>query len=583
LIQYIMSISESEVENDENVCENVAVSIPVAPSQLKEDLVTKLPCSQSLMAQDESFLPKDDTKSILVKSSDDTYAAQREALLRQKSLDDADSYAQTLFQGASFKKYGSMGNGKPKFLVCSQDGSLFWSDLSGGKTLSHVRLVNVTAVHKGKVTENFKRKVAKAEPEELCFSIVTREKTIDLVAESESVRDQWVRAILYASENVQTLGKVLRHPISTSGQERKERELERKINDLQAQLSQTKQTIFLKTQEVLKREQQIVFERQGSKQQLLEKDTEVLKLKEETTKLQAQQEELNQAIKKIHHERQVSRQERMAMVEAASAEAKRIEQEKKELEEHAAKEKEQMGSIINESQKLLSKAKETIHKRQQSRAQRVAVIDSLQKEIDELRTRNLELRTEVRVANEARARAEQDAEKARKIIAIIAQNSNLSAAFAQLDVDLHLSKPSDGSAAIASSPVSAPDECQRLETINEEKIVTVAEEVSISRPVASFNEVLEPALWKPDSSSRECLSCHRPFTFFNRRHHCRKCGDLICDDCSKARMFVTSTQKNVRVCRSCVSIVSTPMPGSSPVPGHLHRHLNSKGSVGEDD
>ncbi|KAF9421917.1 hypothetical protein BGZ76_003926 [Entomortierella beljakovae] len=45
------------------------------------------------------------------------------------------------------------------------------------------------------------------------------------------------------------------------------------------------------------------------------------------------------------------------------------------------------------------------------------------------------------------------------------------------------------------------------------------------------------AHWKPDSSAQVCTwpGCLREFGFFDRRHHCRRCGDIFCSaHCSKA-------------------------------------------------
>ncbi|TKA61603.1 hypothetical protein B0A55_11473 [Friedmanniomyces simplex] len=38
------------------------------------------------------------------------------------------------------------------------------------------------------------------------------------------------------------------------------------------------------------------------------------------------------------------------------------------------------------------------------------------------------------------------------------------------------------------------------------------------------------AHWKPDVSSLECAVCHQTFTWYFRRHHCRRCGDIVCDN-----------------------------------------------------
>ncbi|KAM9922774.1 hypothetical protein OXX80_011759 [Metschnikowia pulcherrima] len=38
--------------------------------------------------------------------------------------------------------------------------------------------------------------------------------------------------------------------------------------------------------------------------------------------------------------------------------------------------------------------------------------------------------------------------------------------------------------------------------------------------------------WKADSASSKCYLCKTRFTLLNRRHHCRKCGQLVCAGCS---------------------------------------------------
>lgn len=42
-------------------------------------------------------------------------------------------------------------------------------------------------------------------------------------------------------------------------------------------------------------------------------------------------------------------------------------------------------------------------------------------------------------------------------------------------------------------------------------------------------------LWQADDQANECFICHSKFTLFFRRHHCRKCGRVVCGRCSQAR------------------------------------------------
>jgi len=50
-----------------------------------------------------------------------------------------------------------------------------------------------------------------------------------------------------------------------------------------------------------------------------------------------------------------------------------------------------------------------------------------------------------------------------------------------------------------------------------------------------------------------CLLCSTQFTLFRRQHHCRLCGILCCDDCSKKRASVQN--ELVRSCDTCFNIV----------------------------
>lgn len=44
--------------------------------------------------------------------------------------------------------------------------------------------------------------------------------------------------------------------------------------------------------------------------------------------------------------------------------------------------------------------------------------------------------------------------------------------------------------------------------------------------------------WQPDAEVSECPICHRQFTMWFRRHHCRKCGRVVCNDCSPHRITI---------------------------------------------
>ncbi|KAF3429244.1 hypothetical protein E2986_00734 [Frieseomelitta varia] len=60
--------------------------------------------------------------------------------------------------------------------------------------------------------------------------------------------------------------------------------------------------------------------------------------------------------------------------------------------------------------------------------------------------------------------------------------------------------------------------------------------------------------WIPNDKARECSCCKNViFSMFNRRHHCRRCGRVICATCSQHRMQVSGYPPSVlvRVCNDC--------------------------------
>lgn len=72
------------------------------------------------------------------------------------------------------------------------------------------------------------------------------------------------------------------------------------------------------------------------------------------------------------------------------------------------------------------------------------------------------------------------------------------------------------------------------------------------------------ASWKPDAQATKCEKCSVNFTFMTRKHHCRRCGGIFCDACTKKRRtlsdpLIESGQRagvieNLRVCDNCARL-----------------------------
>jgi hypothetical protein len=82
-------------------------------------------------------------------------------------------------------------------------------------------------------------------------------------------------------------------------------------------------------------------------------------------------------------------------------------------------------------------------------------------------------------------------------------------------------------------------------------------------PFISAQQYVLPR-WQPDSEVTECPICKRQFSVFFRRHHCRKCGRVVCNDCSPHRITIprqfivhppdTSAETHSRSRGTCVPV-----------------------------
>mmetsp|Transcript_24851 Transcript_24851/g.42068 ORF Transcript_24851/g.42068 Transcript_24851/m.42068 type:complete len:159 (-) Transcript_24851:1122-1598(-) len=64
--------------------------------------------------------------------------------------------------------------------------------------------------------------------------------------------------------------------------------------------------------------------------------------------------------------------------------------------------------------------------------------------------------------------------------------------------------------------------------------------------------------WVLDDAFNDCMVCEEEFAFLSRnRHHCRACGNLVCDECSLHRIVIPqlkgdrSEARGSRVCDVC--------------------------------
>lgn len=64
------------------------------------------------------------------------------------------------------------------------------------------------------------------------------------------------------------------------------------------------------------------------------------------------------------------------------------------------------------------------------------------------------------------------------------------------------------------------------------------------------------ALWVPDAVAGSCTICRSAFKVYFRRHHCRRCGAVVCGNCSGHRSILfKDSAREERVCNACFRVL----------------------------
>ena len=122
---------------------------------------------------------------------------------------------------------------------------------------------------------------------------------------------------------------------------------------------------------------------------------------------------------------------------------------------------------------------------------------------------------------------------------------------------------------------------ENMTKMNDLKYNQTIKEMNGLRKVLKSQKNVDCPLWKPDQSQTQCFSCKAEFTFFNRRHHCRACGNIFDNNCCSnyipLPMFGAENPKGVRVCNACyeVSTEKTKPPTELPARKNVLAEINN--------
>jgi len=92
--------------------------------------------------------------------------------------------------------------------------------------------------------------------------------------------------------------------------------------------------------------------------------------------------------------------------------------------------------------------------------------------------------------------------------------------------------------------------CDQTETLND--MARILEESKLETDgLREMTASIKEARWTDDKEVNQCIQCAKPFNVSRRKHHCRRCGGVFCQECSSNRMCLASSAKPMRVCDTC--------------------------------
>jgi len=304
--------------------------------------------------------------------------------------------------------------------------------------------------------------------------------------------------------------------------------------------------------------QQTILERLTNQKDVAEKNLrmsklEIESLEEKVCQLQASIEKLDKSTKEEMDELRIARELLLSQVVDMKHEKENV---STEIEEERLKHKQ-----------AIERLEEMCHKNELS-------VDSLEKELkDEKtgRTTDQEKAAESLFALETKYNSGQD-----QIENLASEVFTLTSKVLELETERNaaLSKTLELEAVVGSANeerrgllercVSAETETERSRNITLELRRKLEDAQAAVHELGRENQSIQVELakqsgrkWKDDTDVVTCQGCQGGFSLTNRKHHCRNCGNIFCNECSNKQANMAGYKKPQRVCEGCFNELGT--------------------------
>ncbi|XP_007903715.2 RUN and FYVE domain-containing protein 1 [Callorhinchus milii] len=200
----------------------------------------------------------------------------------------------------------------------------------------------------------------------------------------------------------------------------------------------------------------------------------------------------------------------------------------------------QMEERLQQSEAARQSAEETTQKIKQEFAGK---IENLQQQLSDLDKQRSVLDSELKAEKEQRQNLQQQLQQEREA------TSQLKAQLQQMSgLEKEMQKLQDEKKQLHKI-------CEEQEQALQEMGLHLSQSKLKMEDIKEVNKVLKGNAWLKDDEATTCKQCEKEFSISRRKHHCRNCGDIFCNNCSGNELALPSYPKPVRVCDTCHTLL----------------------------
>uniref|UniRef100_A0A2C9K1A3 FYVE-type domain-containing protein n=1 Tax=Biomphalaria glabrata TaxID=6526 RepID=A0A2C9K1A3_BIOGL len=303
---------------------------------------------------------------------------------------------------------------------------------------------------------------------------------------------------------------------------------------------------LVKEKEVLEKAKQDLeklYEDAASERDNYKKDSENLK-----SQLDTKQEEWTKEVSSLQEAKDLLIQQKMEL----QADVNRLQGEFSKMNAVVEKTKQE----ADEVQKILRQDNSTL---QDKLASQKLMHEALQKDKDEAEAR-FEMQSSLLSENLTTIRADFTVAES-KVDELTKLNDQLRGE--KLELEAKLEHNNDERRLLVDRCVASEKECEKLRDKVAEQRHKLDDMQAALQELGRENQTLQITTtkvqarkWLDDSEVTECTSCGKVFSVTVRKHHCRNCGHIFCNECSSRLAQVPTIKKPARVCDGCFTEIN---------------------------